>query len=90
VALRHTPKRQAAFDKIKKMLTTAPVLAVPRDDPECVYRLDTDASATLASAILEQLQDGKYHVVEYTSRCFSAAERASCATRKEMALRFLD
>jgi len=67
------------------MLTTAPVLAVPRDDPECVYRLDTDASATSASAILEQLQDEKYRVVEYANRCFSAAERAYCATRKEVA-----
>ena len=85
MALRHTPERQAAFDKIKEMLTTAPVLAVPKDDSECVYRLDTDASATSAFAILKQLQDGKYRVVEYASRCFSAAERAYCATHREMA-----
>ena len=85
VALRWTPGRQAAFDKLKNMLTTAPVLAVPRDDEACIYRLDCDASGVGASAILEQWQDGIFRVIEYASRTFSAAERAYCATRREMA-----
>jgi len=85
VALECTPERQAAFHKLKRMLTTAPVLAVPRDDPECIFRLDCDASGTGASAILEQWQDGKFRVIEFASRTFSKAERAYCATRREMA-----
>jgi len=48
VTLCCTPERQAAFDKLKQMFTTAPVLAVPRDDEECTIRLDCDASGSEA------------------------------------------
>ena len=84
VALCWTPERQAAFDKLKSMLTSAPVLAMPRDDADCKYVLDSDASGTACSAILQQWQDGKLRVIEFASRTFSAAERAYCATRREM------
>jgi len=84
VPLRHTPERQVAFDKLKGMLTTAPVLAMPRDDLECGYVLDCDASGTAAAAVLQQWQDGKLRVIEYASRTFNSAERAYCATRREM------
>ena len=40
VALSHTPERQTAFDDLKRMLTNTPVLAMPRDDPDCLYVLD--------------------------------------------------
>ena len=80
VALSCTPERLQAFNTLKGLLTSAPILAVPRDDPECVYVLDTDASAVGASAILQQYQDGKLRVLEYASRCFSASERSKCAT----------
>ena len=85
VALRHTPECQAAFDELKRMLTSAPVLAMPRDDPECIYRVDSDANATAASAILEQWQDGRWRVIEYASRTFNSSERVYCPTRREMA-----
>ena len=85
VPLEQTPRRQEAFDKLKEMLTTAPVLAVPRDDPNCTYVIDTDASKFAASSVCQQWQDGKLRVIEYASRVFNKAERNYCATRREMA-----
>ena len=85
VKLCNTPRRQEAFDRLKQMLTSAPVLAVPRDDPECTWVMDSDASLTGASCVLQQWQDGKLRVVEYASRSFNKAERQYCATRRELA-----
>jgi len=59
VPLTRTPERQRAFDKLKSMLTSPPILAVPTDDPNCTYVLDTDASAVAASALLQQWQGGQ-------------------------------
>ena len=84
-SLQPTPERLAAFNRLKDLLSSAPVLAVPRDDEECTYVLDTDASAVGASAVLQQLQDGKLRVIEYASRSFNKAEKNYCATRREMA-----
>ena len=67
------------------MLTSAPVLATPRDDPECTFVVDSDSSGFGASAVLQQMQNGKLVVIEFASRTFNAAERAHCATRREMA-----
>ena len=50
------------------MLTSAPVLAMPRDDPDCTYVIDCDASGTGAGCVLSQWQDGKLRVIEYASR----------------------
>ena len=79
-----TPERMAAFDKLKQVLTTAPVLAMPRDDEECMYVVDSDASSHAASAVLQQWQDGKLRVLEFASKTFNKAEREYCATRREM------
>jgi len=73
-----------AFEVLKGKLISAPILAMPRDDLDCLYVLDTGASGVGASAILQQWQDGRLHVIEYASRTFNAAERAYCATRREM------
>ena len=84
VTLSRTPERQAAFDKLKQMLTNAPTLAMPRDDPECTYVMDSDASGVAAAAVLQQWQDGKLKVIEYASRTFTKAERSYGSTRREM------
>lgn len=84
VALEKTPRRVEAFEKLKASLLSAPILAVPRDDPECRYVIDTDASNHSAGAVCQQWQDGKLRVIEYASRAFSRAERSYCSTRREM------
>jgi hypothetical protein len=74
--------RQAAFDRLKACLTTAPVLGTPRDTG--TYYLDTDASNESVGAVLSQEQDGELRVLAYASRALTDAERNYCTTRKEL------
>jgi len=85
VLLTWTEEKQVAFDKLKKLLISALVLTMPRDDKNCFYPLDTDASNFGASSVLQQWQNGELRVIEYASRTLNTAERAYCTTRKEMA-----
>lgn len=77
-----TAARQLAFDKLKNSLTSAPILASPRDDG--LYYLDTDASDVALGAVLQQEQDGVIRVIAYASRGLSDAEANYCTTRKEL------
>ena len=73
IAWEWTPPCQLAFDRLKELLTTPPVLSPP--DPHRPYYLHTDYSHVALGAVLEQLkEDGKRHVVSYASRTCSAAE----------------
>ena len=78
-----TPECQSAFDTIKKVLTTAPVLGYPSTDGGH-FVIDCDASNVGIGSVLHQLQDGKEVVIGYFSRCLSKAERKYCTTRKEL------
>ena len=73
---------QAAFDKLKVLLTQAPILAHPNEEGE--FLLDTDASGVGIGAVLSQIQGGQEKVVAYSSKALSAAERNYCVTRKEL------
>jgi hypothetical protein len=84
ISLQWTERRQQSFDALKKFLTSAPLLAMPNDDPNCEFVLDCDASLVGAGAILHQWQDGQLKVIEYASRTFNGAERNYCVTRREM------
>ena len=64
------------------MLTTAPILGMPRD--EGTYILDTDASNVGLGAVLSQEQDGQEVVLAYASRTLSGAERNYDVTRREL------
>ncbi len=65
---------QKAFETLKKLLTTAPVLAYPRLNDSFI--LETDASILGLGAILSQCQpDGSVHPVAYASRSLNQAER---------------
>ncbi len=73
---------QAAFGQLKTLLTTVPVLALPREDGK--YILDCDASDLGIGAVLSQEMDGEEHVIAYGSRLLSNAEYRYCVTRKEL------
>ena len=79
-----TQRRMHAFDDLKQLLTTAPVLAMPNDDGN--YVLDVDGSLTSCAAVLQQWQNGLLRVIEYAIRTFNKAERSYCVTRREMCL----
>ena len=61
-----TAKCQQAFEKLKDLLTSTPVLAYLNFAAKFV--LHTDASGESLGAVLEQEEDGKLHPVAYTSR----------------------
>ena len=55
-----------AFQRLKKAVMSAPVLAYP--DPDREYLLEMDASKLGLGAVLSQKQaDGKYHPVAFGS-----------------------
>ena len=77
-----SPECDKAFTRLKEQLTTAPVLAFPRQD--LPYILDTDASGIALGCVLSQEQEGIERVIAYHSRTFSREERRYCVTRREL------
>ena len=73
---------QEAFDKLKRALTSSPILSYPRKEGQ--YVLDTDASNTGMGSVLSQIQDGDEKVLSYYSKLFNTAERRYCVTRREL------
>src|SRR5215469_13912266 len=79
-----TSSERSAFDKMKSLITAAPVLALPSDsDP---YRLEADSSDFATGAVLSQLskEDGKWHPVAFYSKSLSPVERNYEIHDKEM------
>ena len=75
-------EQQAAFDALKKTLTSPPVLVLPTPDGELV--LDTDASAEATGAELSLIQDGQERPIAYRSLSLSAGQWRYCTTRKDL------
>lgn len=76
---------QDSFNKIKELLTTAPVLGFPDFSPSASpFILDCDASDSGVGAVLSQEQDGKLRVLAYGSKALSKEQRSYCPTQKEM------
>ncbi|XP_036001790.1 uncharacterized protein LOC118565513 [Fundulus heteroclitus] len=73
---------QEAFDKLKHLLTTAPVLGFPLDQGNMI--LDTDASDVGIGAVLSQVQQGRERVLAYGSRKLSKTEQHYCTTWREL------
>jgi len=74
---------QEAFDKLKAMLTSAPVLC--RYDPARETRVETDASDEVIAGVLSQkLDDNCWHPVAFYSSSMSATERNYDIHDKEM------
>ncbi len=81
-AFEWSPACQAAFDNLKSLLTSAPLLAMP--DSHSPLILDTDASNCAIGAVLSQVQDGVEKPIAYASRKLSKPEHNYCVTRKEL------
>ena len=75
-------KEEAAFRKLKDLLTSTPILAMPTDDG--TYYLDVDACDTGLGAVLIQDQNGAETVIAYASRTLSKPEKNYDVTKKEL------
>ena len=68
-------KHQEAFDALKEVLSTAPVLGYPDFSREFI--LEIDASLNGLGAILSQQdKDGQIHVIAYVSHSLCPPERS--------------
>ena len=75
-------EHQYAFEQVKELMTTAPVLVLPNSVDHFI--LDTDASGTAIGAELIQLQEGQERVIAYGSLSLSPEQRRYCVTRREL------
>ena len=73
---------RSSFQKLKDVMTSAPVLAFP--DLSKPFIVDCDASGHAIGAVLSQEHDGREHAVSYFSQTLSRQERNYCATRREL------
>jgi hypothetical protein len=74
--------QQEAFQKLKDVLTSTPILKLP--DNSKPFILHTDASNIALGVVLEQLDDdGKQRVVAYLSRTLNDAEKNYSTTERE-------
>ncbi|MEW8548046.1 MAG: RNase H-like domain-containing protein, partial [Candidatus Thiodiazotropha sp.] len=77
-----TAECDQAFNQLKRVLTSAPVLAYPQSHAE--YILDCDCSGYGLGSVLSQKQDGVERVISYFSKSLTKAERNYCVTRREL------
>ena len=76
-----TEKCQKAFNKVKQMLTTAPVLAYPMfDEP---YMIMTDASGIAVGHVLAQIHEQLEKVIAYGGRSLRKHEKNYTVTEQE-------
>ena len=76
-----TDEHQAAFEKIKRDLISAPVLIRP--DFSKPFQLHCDASDFAIGAVLTQEVDGLQHPITFVNRLLTASERKFTTTEKE-------
>ena len=75
---------QLAFDQLKELLCTAPVLAYPQFGGDRHFILETDASLAGLGAVLAQVgDDGQVHPIAYASRSLLKHERNYAITELE-------
>jgi hypothetical protein len=67
-----TDEQQEAFEKLKTLVTTAPVLTMPNDEDK--YKVETDASQYAIGAVLSQHQNGKWRPIAFLSKSLNPAE----------------
>ena len=72
----------AAFAKLKQVITSTPILAFPNSYDRFV--LDTDASDCAIGAALYQEQMGKLMPIAFASATLTPEQKRYCTTRKEL------
>ncbi|KAJ8474222.1 hypothetical protein ONZ45_g16023 [Pleurotus djamor] len=79
-----TGREQTAFEQIKGLITSEPILAAPIESRP--WRLEADSSDFATGAVLSQLnpEDDKWHPVAFFSKSLSPAERNYEIHDKEM------
>ena len=78
-----TNECQGSFDELRRVLTSAPVLAYL--DFNRQFILDTDASDTGIGAVLSQVDEGgRERVIAYRSRLLTKPERRYFVTHREL------
>ena len=77
-----TSEHDVAFQRLKQVLSQAPVLAYPTS--EGAFVLDTDASNTGIRAVLSQIQGEEEKVIAYFGCSLTKSERQYCITGKEL------
>ena len=75
---------QSAFDTLKGLITSAPILSSP--DNSCLFRIEADSSDFATGTVLSQqsADDNKYHPVAFLSKSLSTVERNYNIHDKEM------
>jgi hypothetical protein len=63
--------QQTAFEQLKELVTSKPILHLPIDDGK--YKMETDGSGTAMGAVLMQ-QQLEWKTLAYYSRTFSKPE----------------
>ena len=74
--------QQVAFESLKSLLTTCPMLHHPV--PDVPFILDTDASAFALGGVLSQRVDEEERVVAFASKSLSKTEMNYCTTHREL------
>ncbi|KAL9382439.1 hypothetical protein Peur_025474 [Populus x canadensis] len=77
-----TSKCQEAFEKLKGLLTTSPIMQAP--DWSLPFELMCDASDFAVGAVLGQRKDKKPHVIYYASKTLNDAQLNYTTTEKEL------
>ena len=71
-----------AFEALKKLLTTTPIITAP--DWDLPFELMCDASDYALGAVLGQRKDKLLHVIYYASRTLNDAQLNCSITKKEL------
>ena len=75
VSFAWTEECQLAFDRLKVLLCSAPILAYPLFGPDQQFIVETDASLLGVGAVLSQKQGNHAHPIAYASRSLQTHER---------------